>query len=130
MTARELMEEKPDIPSLMRQVEKLTPKIISEFCDKGDELAIETFRLTGEKLGLGLANYASVLNPQAMIFTGGVSKAGHWLLEPAYEMFEKCVFQNMAGKIDFIPSVIDDDYRNVLGAAVLAWDVPEYSLFK
>ena len=27
-------------------------------------------------------------------------------------------------------TVIDDDYRNVLGAAVLAWDVPEYSLFK
>lgn len=129
-TVRELMEEKPDVPSLMRQVEKLTPRIITEFCEKGDELAIETYRRTGKLLGLGLANYASILNPQAIIFTGGISKAGHWLLEPAYETFEKHVFQNISGKIDFIPSVIDDDYRNVLGAAVLAWDVPEYSLFK
>lgn len=130
MTAHEVMDERPDVPSLMRQVEILTPRIITEFCDKGDELAIETYRRTGEILGLGLANYASVLNPQAIIFTGGVSRAGDWLLKPAYEVFEKYVFQNAAGKVDFVPSVIDDDYRNVLGAAVLAWDVPEYSLFK
>ena len=130
MTAHEVMDERPDVPSLMRQVDILTPRIITEFCDKGDELAIETYRRTGEILGLGLANYASVLNPQAIIFTGGVSRAGDWLLKPAYEVFEKYVFQNAAGKVDFVPSVIDDDYRNVLGAAVLAWDVPEYSLFK
>ena len=76
MTAHEVMDERPDVPSLMRQVEILTPRIITEFCDKGDELAIETYRRTGEILGLGLANYASVLNPQAIIFTGGVSLRG------------------------------------------------------
>ena len=38
MTAKELLEES-DKPSLMRGVEKLSPKVITEFCEQGDELA-------------------------------------------------------------------------------------------
>lgn len=129
MTAQELMAESTE-PSLMRQVEKLTPKIIAELCERGDQMAIETLRRTGYRLGLGLANYASLLNPEAFIFAGSVSKAGHWLLEPACESYEQHVFHNIEGKVKFVLSTISDDVRNVLGASVLAWEVKEYSLFK
>lgn len=128
-TAQELLAES-DKPSRMRQVEKLTPRIIAAFCDDGDELAIETYRRTGYLLGLGLANYASVINPEAFIFTGGVSRAGRWLLEPASDSFEQHVFHNIEGKVKFVQSNIEDDVRNVLGASALAWEVQEYSLFK
>jgi glucokinase len=93
-------------------------------------LAIETYRRVGYILGMGLANYASVLNPEAFVFAGQVSKAGHWLLEPACQSFEKHVFHNLEGKVKLVLSTIDDDVRNVLGASVLAWEVKEYSLFK
>ena len=69
LTAQELMAES-DAPSLMRGMAKLTPHIIKDCCDQGDALAIETFRRTGYILGLGLANYASVVNPQAMQASG------------------------------------------------------------
>mgnify|MGYP002623703763 CR=1 FL=1 len=128
-TAREVMDELQQ-PSRMRQVEKLTPYVIYELCQRGDELAIETFRRTGYMLGLGLANYASILNPEAFIFTGGVAQAGKWLLEPAYESFNSHVFQNIKGKVKFLNSSLDNRARNVLGASVLAWEVKEYSLFK
>lgn len=129
ITAKEIMEES-DEPSLMRQEEKLTPKKIYEFCEQGDKLAIEVFRRTGEVLGLGLANYASLVNPEAIIFTGGISQAGHWLLEPAQKSFEEHVFHNIQGKVKFLLSELDESERNVLGASVLAWKVKEYSLFK
>lgn len=128
-TAKELMEESSE-PSLMRQVEQLTPAIITELCERGDALAIETYRRVGYILGMGLANYASVVNPEAFVFTGRVAKAGHWLLEPASESFENHVFHNLQGKVKLIPSTIDDEVRNLLGASVLAWEVKEYSLFK
>lgn len=128
-TAREVMAETGE-PTLMRSAEKLTPKVIAGLCEQGDKLAIETYRRTGEMLGLGLANYASVLNPEAIIFTGGISKAGKWLMEPAAEAFEKHVFHNIQGKVKFLTSELDDRERDVLGASVLAWDVKEYSLFK
>lgn len=128
-TAQELMANS-DEPSLMRDVEHLSPRIIKECCDKGDALAIETFRRTGEYLGLGLANYASLVNPQAIILTGGISHAGKWLLEPTRVSFEKHVFYTMRDRVKILVSKLDGHERDVLGASVLAWEVPEYSLFK
>lgn len=128
-TAKELMAES-DAPSIMRDMERLTPRIIKECCDKGDEMAIEVYRRTGEMLGLGLANYASIVDPEAIILTGGISHAGKWLLEPTNKSFEEHVFGNLRGKVKIFVSKLDDRERDVLGASALAWSVPEYSLFK
>ena len=50
VTAREVMQES-DRPSLMRNLDNLSPRTIKECCDQGDELAIEVFRRTGYVLG-------------------------------------------------------------------------------
>ena len=128
-TARELMAES-DAPSLMRDIENLSPRIIAELCDKGDEMAIEVFRRTGYYLGLGLANYASIVDPEAIILTGGISHAGKWLVDPVCETFEPHVFGNLRGKVKILCSNMNNRERDVLGASALAWSVPEYSLFK
>ena len=128
-TARELMAES-DAPTLMRNLEKLSPRIIAELCDKGDEMAIEVFRRTGYYLGLGLANYASIVDPEAIILTGGISHAGKWLVDPVCETFEPHVFGNLRGKVKILCSNMNNRERDVLGASALAWSVPEYSLFK
>ena len=129
LTAKELMEAS-DTPSLLRDLEKLTPKTIAECCDKGDEMAIEVYRRTGYMLGIGIANYASIVDPEAVILTGGISHAGKWLIEPTRESFEQHVFGNLRGKVKLIASRLDDRERDVLGASAVAWNVPEYSLFK
>jgi glucokinase len=128
-TAKELMAES-DKPSLMRELEKVSPRTIKECCDQGDELAIEVYRRTGEILGLGLANYATIVDPEAIILTGGISHAGKWLLDPTCQSFEDHVFGNLRGKVKILVSKLDDRERDVLGASALAWSVPEYSLFK
>ena len=128
-TAEELMAES-DAPTMMRSLEKLSPRTIKECCDKGDEMAIEVYRRTGLILGQGLATYASLIDPEAIIFTGGISHAGHWLLDPAKEVLDKLVFGNLKNKVRLLVSRLDDRERDVLGASALAWSVPEYSLFK
>ena len=40
------------------------------------------------------------------------------------------IFGNLRGKVKLLNSELDDRERDVLGASVLAWSVPEYSLFK
>jgi len=129
-TAEEVMAEHPETPTLMREQEKLSPRVIFACCEQGDKLAIEVFRRTGQILGLGLANYASIVDPEAIILTGGISHAGHWLLDPVYESFEEHVFGNLRGKVKILLSKLDNRERDVLGASALAWSVPEYSLFK
>lgn len=128
-TARELMAAS-DAPSLIRDLEKLSPRTIAECCDKGDEMAIEVFRRTGYYLGLGLANYASIVDPEAIILTGGISHAGKWLVDPVVETFETHVFGNLRGRVKILCSKLNNRERDVLGASALAWTVPEYSLFK
>ncbi len=128
-TARKLME-RSDKPSLMRQCDHLDPQKITEFCEQGDELAIEVYRVTGQMLGMGMSSYASIVNPEAIIFTGGISRAGHWLFDPAREIFEENVFHNLKGKVKFLTSTLTDVERSILGASALAWQVKEYSLFK
>ncbi len=128
-TAQELMQTATK-PTLMSNIEKLTPKRIYECCEQGDELAIEVFRRTGTLLGLTMAGYASMLNPEAIILTGGVARAGHWLLDPTNEEFEKHVFHNIRGRVKLLQSALDNYERDVLGASALAWGIKEYSLFK
>jgi glucokinase len=128
-TARKFMEES-DKPSLMRSLEELNPLTIVECCEKGDELAIEVYRETGRILGTVMANYASLLDPEAIVFTGGISNAGHWLFDSVSEVFETRVFHNIKGKVKLQRSSLENSERDVLGASALAWGIKEYSLFK
>ena len=129
MTAKEVMGESHE-PSKMREVEELSVDIISSLCDQGDTLAREVMQRTGYMLGIGLANYASMINPEAIIFTGDVIHAGDCLLDPTIEAFNSHVFHNVEGKVKFLISQFNESEANLLGASVLAWNVKEYSLFK
>ena len=81
-------------------------------------------------LGVGLANYASVLNPEAIILTGDMMQAGKWLLKPMRQTFDEHVFRNIRGSVRILVSILKECERDVLGASALAWDVKEYSLYK
>lgn len=128
LTAQEIMQES-DAPSLLRNVERLDPKAIFECCEQFDPLAIETYRRTGEYLGMGLANIANIVDPETIIITGGIAGAGHWLLDPTIESFNKYIFRNLNGRINIVLSTMKDRDRDLLGASALAWEVKDYSLF-
>ncbi len=128
-TAKEVLAESSE-PSPLRQMEKLSSTQIIAFCHQGDALAREVMRRTGEMLGVGLANYASLVNPEAIIFTGKVTHAGEWLLDPAEQSFNEHVFHNIKGKVKFLTSGLEESEIDLLGASALAWEVEEYSLFK
>ena len=128
-TAKELIAESSE-PSMLSKLDELTIESIVECSEAGDKVAIEAFRRTGEVLGLGLANYASVLDPEAIILTGDMTVAGKWLLKPMRQSFDDHVFHNIRSKTRILVSILKEGERDVLGASALAWDVKEYSLFK
>ncbi|MGX8695351.1 MAG: ROK family protein [Prevotella sp.] len=128
-TVQELLEES-DEPSLLSEMRELDILPIAKCCDKGDKLAIEAFRRTGSMLGVGLANYASILNPEAIILTGDMTMAGKWLMKPMRQAFKEHVFPNIRHSTRILVSILKEGERDVLGASALAWDVKEYSLFK
>ncbi|MBQ1829399.1 MAG: ROK family protein, partial [Prevotella sp.] len=97
-TAREMLAESSE-DSLMRQLSELTPEAIGECCDEGDQLALKVYRQTGEMFGIGLSFYASVINPEAIILTGGLTNQWKWLEEPTQLSFNEHLFPNLRGKV-------------------------------
>jgi len=131
MTIRELLEQGMHSDLLAsKDLDALTASELEQYCDDGDEVAIEACRRTGVMLGLGLANYASMVNPEAIILTGDMTQLGNWLIKPLRQSFNEHVFHNIRGHVRILVSILKDGERDVLGASALAWDVKEYSLFK
>lgn len=86
--ASERIRKQPDNP-LYKQFEgrfdSLEPVHLHEAAENGNELAIDILRSTGEKLGYAIVNYIHVLDIRKIVISGGVAKAGDWILEPARE---------------------------------------------
>ncbi|SEG12141.1 glucokinase [Caloramator fervidus] len=70
-------------------IDNITAKTLSEAFDKGDELAIEIMKETGEWLGIAIAGYINIINPELFIIGGGVSRAGERLLKYIREEVNK-----------------------------------------
>ena len=128
-TVEELLQAE-ELPSALKGLKNISVESVAYYCDQGDQVAIEAMRRLGFMLGFGLANYASILNPEAIILTGDMMQAGKWLLKPMRKSFEEHVFHNIQGETRLLVSILKEGERDVLGASALAWDVKEYSLFK
>jgi glucokinase len=59
--------------------------MMSRAMQEGDEVCRDAFRQAGKWMGIGLANYVNIFNPEAMVVGGGVSRSGPEFLEAARE---------------------------------------------
>ena len=76
----------------LRSLENITAKDIFDAAKAGDELAKELVDELGEILGSTLSNMACVVNPEAIVIGGGVSKAGAILIDTIKEHFQENAF--------------------------------------
>lgn len=74
----------------------LSAKAVFDGVKQGDELCIKVAEAFGDTLGKGLAMIAAVVNPEAFVIGGGVSKAGEILLQYVEPSFKKYVFPGAA----------------------------------
>jgi glucokinase len=56
---------------------------VSELANQGDEAAIYVLEETGRWLGIGLAGFVNMFNPEVIAVGGGASRAGDLILDPA-----------------------------------------------
>jgi glucokinase len=82
--AQKAATEQPD-SLLGRLAEERAPlgEDVLEFAHKGDEAAVKVLRETGTWLGVGLATFVNIFDPEVIAIGGGASAAGDLMLEPA-----------------------------------------------
>ena len=85
----------------------------------GDPLAQELIAQLGFYLGVGLANLVNIFNPQLVVLSGGVSRMGNMLLEPARKTLRERAFEisAKAARVEVSPLGYD---AGPLGAVALA----------
>jgi glucokinase len=71
------------IPGLVAgDLTKVTAQVVYQAAQDGDALALEIVRDTARFLGAGIANIVNILNPDVVVVTGGVTRAGERLFGP------------------------------------------------
>lgn len=63
---------------------EINAKLLAEYADMGDEVAIEAYRISGEMLGRTLAVIVDILNPEAIVI-GSIFARSEKLLRPSME---------------------------------------------
>ncbi|WP_062047623.1 ROK family protein [Bacillus sp. JCM 19034] len=104
--------------SILRNKETLTSKDIFEAATLNDPLAVEIVKETREYLGAGLLNVIHLYNPEMIIFGGGVSKVGNYLLKPSIEFAKEKAMKPLADNLLFKMAQLGDDV-GLIGAAAL-----------
>ena len=122
-TAKEILET-TDKPSLLRDIprESLTSKDLYDAAVKGDAVALEIFKQTGELLGKAFANFVVFSSPEAIILFGGLTKAGDYIFKPIKEAMEANMLNIFKGKTKLLVSGMKDTDAAVLGASALGWE--------
>jgi glucokinase len=121
ITAEEWLREREDKSVLGEYAGNITSKHIYDAAKAGDEMALEIFDYTGKILGQTLADAVAITSPEAIIFFGGLAKAGDMILKPARKYMEANLLNVYRNKISLMMSELPDADAAILGASALAW---------
>ena len=108
-----------DMDSVLRSGE-VSAKAVFDAVKARDPLAMEVAEQFGKYLGDALAAVAGVVNPEAFVIGGGVSKAGEVLIDYIRPHYEKSVFQG-SREVKFALATLGND-AGIYGAAKLVLD--------
>ncbi|MEO8763589.1 MAG: ROK family protein [Ginsengibacter sp.] len=125
ITAKELLDERLNEESILRMIphEKIDAKAVFEAAVKGDKIAKEVFKFTGQILGEALANFIMFSSPEAIILFGGVIKAGKILMNPVKKHMEKNLLPIFQNKVKLLFSELKESDAAILGASALVWEI-------
>ena len=92
MITKRYLDAHPEEETTLRDVEKITSKEIFDEAKKGDKVSILMVDEVGRMLGKALAAVACVVNPEAFVIGGGMSKAGDILIDAIKKYYTKYAF--------------------------------------
>ncbi len=121
LTAREWLAQRNDETILRNNTEPLTARTIHDAALKGDKFALELFEYTGKILGQTLADIVVITSPEAIIFFGGLARAGDLLFTHVRKHMEDNMLNIFKNKVALIQSALPDADAAILGASALVW---------
>jgi len=105
----------------LRDGRELDGPLVTELAHDGDSAARDVIQLIGERLGVAIASYVNIFNPEMVVVGGGVMGAGEMLLEPARREVLKRALPPSRDNVSIVAAEFGHEAGRV-GAAALALD--------
>jgi glucokinase len=120
--AREVASEKPNSALGRLAVERaVLGEDVAELARQGDEAAISVLHETGVWLGIGLAGFVNIFNPEVIAIGGGAARAGDLMLDAARHEVHLRAMSPSRDLVEIKEATLGAE-SGVLGAAALARD--------
>jgi len=100
----------------------LTPKMLAQAAEQGDEAAREVLAWAGHKLGCVLGSAINLLDIRTVIVGGGISAAGDLILEPARKAVGHYIKPGLREGVVILQETLGNEV-GMLGAAYLVFEL-------
>jgi glucokinase len=117
---RAAAEREPDsaLGKMLANGADVDGRAVTEAALGGDATAIGVFDLVGMRLGVALASFANIFEPEVIVIGGGVIAAGDLLLEPARRELQARALAPM-NRTPVVAAELGED-AGMIGAAAMA----------
>jgi glucokinase-like ROK family protein len=102
-------------------LDEITPQLIYQHAKKGDALAKQILESAGTNLGVAMAAFVNIFNPQLIIVGGGVAGSWDLIIPPAISKMKERAFKAPAARVEVVRAKLEND-AGICGSAYLAWD--------
>ena len=126
--AEQVASERPggDLGRALAEGRKLTPPLTVELATAGEPDALQVLERIGFNLGIGIANYVNVFNPELVVIGGGFSRAGELLLEPARRVIAERALPLARDYVRLVLAVLGPE-AGLIGSALVGFDTLDAS---
>ena len=105
--------------SSLQKYARMTPKIVAQEARKGDRVSGRVFSQIGYYLGVGITSIIHLYDPEVVIVSGGISKAGKILFDPIRKTVKERVMGGSFRDCKIVPPKLKDN-AGILGAVYFA----------
>ena len=104
--------------SSISELDGINAKILAEYADKGDEVALNVYRICGEMLGKGVAVIVDILNPEAVVIGSIFERSESLLREHMERYLTKESLDLSRGVCRVLPAALGDSIGDYAALAV------------
>ncbi len=113
--------EPSSLERLLADGKEITAREVFEHAQKGDPLALDVVDKTADYLGLLCVSLCRLLDPQMIVFAGGMILAGEFLFSRIRKAYDHHTWTILKDRILIVPAELGND-AGFIGAAAVAWD--------
>ena len=121
--AARIAAERPsgDLGRALANGRELDPRLTVELANAGEGDARDVLEEIGFFLGVGIANYVNVFNPELVVVGGGFSRAGELILEPARRVVAESALPAARDTVRITLAVLGPE-AGLIGAALVGFE--------